>query len=261
MVVNRGEAARDQARILERTEPKGQIDPFFDQVDQAIHQQKINAQAAESATLLVRLPSSANTPDGAALAANGDIILSVPNFNNGALLKDKRISAPAPEKMLRIDKHNKLTDWYVYSDSDKHRDTGHIGPMDAAFGPDGNLYVADMQIFWSGEHKSRLLRINVENGKAIDMDVVVEGFIVANRVAWKGDTLFVTETILRHTPQINQGEAKPPLLSGVYAFSLRELAQGPVKLVPYSDHHADPHGYLTNTKIDQPYTLSVIVLN
>ncbi len=201
----------------------------------------IAGQTTGSARLLLRLPDSINTPDGAALAPNGDIILSVPNFNNGALLKDKRINTAAPEKMVKIDKDNNLSDWYVFTDRDKHPDTGKIGPMDAAFGPDGNLYVADMQIFWDGKHKSRLLRINVEKGKAIGMDVVVEGFIVANGMAWKGDTLFVSETILRHTPKTKKGETKPALLSGVYAFTVDELARGPVKLVPYDDNAADPH--------------------
>lgn len=191
--------------------------------------------------LLMRLPSEVNTPDGAALAPNGDIILSVPNFNNGALLKEKVIAEPAPEKMVLIDKNNKLTTWYVFSKEDKDHDTGKIGPMDCAFGPDGNLYVADMQIFWDGNHKSRLLRINVENGKAVSMDVVVEGFIVANGMVWKGDTLYVTETILAHTPALEEGEKKPPLISGVYAFKLDEFKSGPIQLTSYSEHHSDPH--------------------
>ncbi len=198
-------------------------------------------QAAGPVRLLMRLPDSINTPDGAALAPDGGIILSVPNFNNDALLKESLITAAAPEKIVKIDRHNNLSDWYVFNDRDKHPETGRIGPMDSAFGPDGNLYIADMQIFWDGKHKSRLLRINVENGKPVDMDVVVEGFIVANGMAWKGDTLFVSETILRHTPQTKEGEEKPPLLSGVYAFTVQELTQGPIKLLPYGDHHADPH--------------------
>jgi sugar lactone lactonase YvrE len=199
------------------------------------------AQSDDSIQLLMRLPSSINTPDGAALAPNGDIILSVPNFNNDALMKDERITASAPERMVRIDARNELTTWYTFSQQDKHPDTGRIGPMDGAFGPDGNLYVADMQIFWDGAHKSRVLRINVKNGKAVGMDVVVEGFIVANGMVWKGDTLFVTDTILRHSPPTEAGKAKPPLLSGVYGFKLEELGRGPVRLIPYGEHHSDPH--------------------
>ncbi|RLA41095.1 MAG: hypothetical protein DRR06_16480 [Gammaproteobacteria bacterium] len=191
--------------------------------------------------MFIDLPAGINTPDGAALAPDGSIILSIPNFNNGALLEQKVIDKPAPEKMVIIDNNNNLETWYVFSDADKHRETGKIGPMDAAFGPDGNLYVADMQIFWGGDHKSRLLRINVVNGKAISMDVVVEGFIVANGMAWKGDTLFVSETILAHTPKLEDGMEKPSLLSGVYAFTLAELTAGPVQLIPYNEFHSDPH--------------------
>jgi hypothetical protein len=182
-----------------------------------------------------------NTPDGATLDAEGNIILSVPNFNNGALMKAEVIKEPSPPKMVKIDKNNKLTTWYVFRQEDMHPDTGKIGPMDCAFGPDGNLYVADMQIFWDGNHKSRLLRINVRNGKPVSMDVVVEGFIVANGTVWKGDTLFVTETILVHLPKVKEGEKKPQLLSAVYAFKLDELEEGRVTLPPYDENNPDKH--------------------
>jgi DNA-binding beta-propeller fold protein YncE len=32
-----------------------------------------------------------------------------------------------------------------------------------------------------------------------------------------------------------------PLLSGVYGFTLEELGRGPIRLIPYGEHHADPH--------------------
>ena len=193
------------------------------------------------AKLFMQLPDNINTPDGATLDLNGNIILSVPNFNNDHLLKKKLITQAAPEKMVKIDPNNKLTTWYEFTQEDMHPETGHIGPMDCAFGPDGNLYVADMQIFWGGEHKSRLLRINMKNGKPVDMDVVVEGFIVANGLTWKGNTLFVSESILAHTPKTTEGEAKPALKSGVYGFTLAELQNGLVKLLPYSENGADKH--------------------
>ncbi|UCF03199.1 MAG: SMP-30/gluconolactonase/LRE family protein [Deltaproteobacteria bacterium] len=192
--------------------------------------------------LLIVLPADEiNTPDGATLDAEGNIILSVPNFNNGALLKDGVIKEPVLSKMVKIDKNNKLTTWYVFRQKDMHPDTGKIGPMDCAFGRDGNLYVADMQIFWDGNHKSRLLRINVEDGKPVSMDVVVEGFIVSNGMVWKGDTLFVTETILVHLPKVKKGEEKPQLLSAVYAFNLKELRRGQITLPPYDENNPDKH--------------------
>ena len=192
-----------------------------------------------TAQLLICLPEDHNTPDGATLDAEGNIILSIPNFNNAALIESGVIEKPAPEKIVMIDQNNKLTTWYTFREEDKHPDTGKIGPMDIAFGPDGNLYVADFQVFWDGNHKSRLLRINVENGKPVGMDVVVEGFIVANGMVWKGNTLFVTETILEHPQSVNEGEKKPPLTSGVYAFTLDELQGVTIQLFPYNKSNSD----------------------
>jgi sugar lactone lactonase YvrE len=81
----------------------------------------------------------------------------------------------------------------------------------------------------------------MNNGQPVDTDVVVEGFIVANGVTWKGTTLFVSETILAHTPKTEEGKQKPALKSGVYAFTLDELQNGLIKLLPYSEDGADSH--------------------
>ena len=195
----------------------------------------------DKAKLFITLPTEYNTPDGAGLDINDNIILSIPNFNNDHLIETGRLKEPSPPVMARIDENNRITTWYQFKAEDMHPETGKIGPMDAAFGPDGNLYVADMQIFWSGEHKSRLLRINMKNGQPVDMDVVVEGFIVANGVTWKGNILFVSESILAHPPKIEEGKQKPALKSGVYNFTLDELQNGLIKLLPYSDNGADRH--------------------
>jgi len=197
-------------------------------------------QTSSRIQLFMELPTEYNTPDGAALDNDENIILSIPNFNNDALLKEGKIDKPSSPVMAKIDKNNNITTWYKFKKEDMHPETGRIGPMDAAFGPDGNLYVADMQIFWNGDHKSRLLRINIENGKPVDMDVVVEGFIVANGVAWKGNTLFVSETILQHMPKVKEGEQKPKLLSGVYGFNLDEMQEGTIQLIPYDQNNQDP---------------------
>ncbi len=188
--------------------------------------------------LTVHLPAFCNTPDGATLDAAENIILSIPNFNNGALLKDGVIESPAPPKMMKIDKNNELTIWYEFRKEDMHPDTGKIGPMDCAFGPDGNLYVADNQIFWDNHHQSRLLRINVIDDRPVSVDVVVEGFIVANGLVWKGDTLFVTESVLAHD---NKGKENPQLLSGVYAFKIDELKNGCLILPPYDENNPERH--------------------
>jgi sugar lactone lactonase YvrE len=189
----------------------------------------------------VTLPDSCNTPDGCALSPRGDIILSIPNFNNDALLRAGEISKAAPALMVKIDTNNELSRWYEFSPEDLHPDTKKVGPMDCAFGPDGNLYLADNQLFYDGANKSRLLRINCKDGAAVDCDVVVEGFICANAVVWHGNKVYVSETLLAHPPKVKDGEAKPPLVSGVYGIGIDEWKDEPVRLKPYSKDDPDPH--------------------
>ena len=191
--------------------------------------------------LLVQLPDDCNTPDGCTLDAAGNIILSIPNFNNKALIAAGTIKEPSPARMVMIDKNNKLSTWYEFQEKDLHPDTKLVGPMDCAFGPDGNLYLADNQLFFDGAHKSRLLRINCKDGKAVDCDVVIEGFIVANAVVWHGQTVYVSETVLEHPAKVEEGQPKPPLTSGTYAIGIGEWSNGPVKLQPYSKASQDPH--------------------
>ncbi|HOX39932.1 MAG TPA: SMP-30/gluconolactonase/LRE family protein [Candidatus Brocadiia bacterium] len=185
--------------------------------------------------ILVTLPDYANTPDGCTMTDGGDILLSVPNFNNGALLKAGKIKAEAPSLMVKIDKQNQVTKWYEFAKEDLHPDTGKVGPMGCDIGPDGNLYVADNQLFNDPKNKSRLLRIRIKDGKAVGCDVVAEGFVVSNAVIWRGDTVYVSETILK------QPEKGGKLMSGVYAIRIDEWKNGPVKLAPWTPEKADPH--------------------
>ncbi|MDP6524357.1 MAG: SMP-30/gluconolactonase/LRE family protein [Kiritimatiellia bacterium] len=198
------------------------------------------AAGAVKPKLIVTLPDNANTPDGCTLDAQGNIILSIPNFNNGALIEQGVITEASPAYMAKIDKDNKFSTWYEFTDEDLHPDTKKVGPMDCAFGPDGNLYLADNQLFNDGAHKSRILRFNMKDGKPVDCDVVVEGFICSNGMAWKGDKLYVSETILVHPEKVEEGQPKPKLISGVYEFTLAEMTSGVVKLKPYADGDADP---------------------
>lgn len=196
-------------------------------------------QTSTAARLFLELPQNANTPDGLGLAPDGTLILSVPNFNNDHLTKFNLAVQPAPPFMASISTDNRFSRWYEFKPEDMHPDTGRIGPMDNAFGPDGNLYIADMQVFFSKAHKSRILRVNIQNGLPIGIDVVAEGMIAANGLYWMGDTLFVTDSLLVDPETQPKGA---PLVSGVYAFGLKEMSTGtPARVVPYSPAGRDPH--------------------
>ena len=169
-------------------------------------------------TLLLRLPDSCNTPDGMTLDAKGNIILSVPNFNDDS----------SPSRLMKIDPQNRITEFYRLP---VHPETGKVCPMGLDFGPDGHLYVADNQYFASGKKfKSRLLRIVMSKGKPVRCETAVDGFKVANAVIWRGDEVFVSDTIIDEKPD--------PMLSGIYRVKLSECRAKPLQLLPDAK---DPH--------------------
>ncbi|MEO3405035.1 hypothetical protein AAFN85_14100 [Mucilaginibacter sp. CAU 1740] len=184
--------------------------------------------------LVAELPETYNTIDGMEIGPDSSIILSVPNFNNQYLLEKGRIKTPSPAFMAVIHKDNRVEHWYDFKPEDLHPLTGKVGPMDCAFGPDGNLYVNDRQWFYNKDHQSRILRINVKNGKPVDADVVVTGMMSCNGMYWKDSTLFVTESVLQKTDSA--------LYSGVYAFPIGQLKkEQPVKVDTFNYGRGDSH--------------------
>jgi len=187
-------------------------------------------------TLLFALPDYCNTPDGMTLdEKTGDIYLCCPNFNDQTY----------PGIVMKIDKNNKISKFCEFPKSALHPNSGKIGTMGLDIGPDGNLYIADNQYFFSKDYASRLLRVNVKDGKAGKTEVVATGLKLANAVAWKGDHVYVTDTFFDVPGK--------PGLSGIWRFSMEELTTGkPVKLDTKAfDPHAigttDPHLIATFT--------------
>ncbi len=176
--------------------------------------------------LFLMLPEEAHLPDGMALDKDNNVILACPNFN------DQKY----PGIIVKIDKDKKLTPWCT--DLPVGATSKRCGPMGMGFGPDGNLYVADLQYFFDKKHASRLLRVNVKDGKPAGVDVVVEGFCLSNAVVWKGNDCYVSETFF-DTPD-------DPNKSGIFRFTLDELKKGGIKLQPYGK---DPHLIATFTTV------------
>ena len=173
---------------------------------------------SKKSDLLLVLPEDlCNTPDAMTLLPDGNIILSVPNFNDLA----------QPSLLMKITPDNKAEKFY---DLPKHPKTGKpFGPLGICAAPSGDLFVADFQM--TGDRQSRVVRIVIADGKPVDAVPVITGFTVSNAVIVRDGYLYVSET------QIDP-KAKPST-SGVFRFKLDELDKGVVELkTPVTE---DPH--------------------
>lgn len=169
---------------------------------------------------MITLPDEFNSPDGMTIGKDGLIYLSINNVGDQS----------HPAKIGRISADDKVT---VFSDLPAHPKTGKVSPLGIVFGSDGNLYVADNQAFVTEDPgMSRLLRINIKDGKAVGTDVVVTGMTMANGVSAHGDFIVVNDTAI---------DKEYPLKSGTYRFSVDELANGaggkPIAVKGLKDPH------------------------
>lgn len=173
------------------------------------------AQALKKPRLFMTLPDKCNTPDGLTLAPDGSIIMSCPNYNNDKF----------PGRLMRITPDNKLVDYYTLP---MRPETGKIGPMGLDFGPDGHLYVADNQCFNTTLYKSRLLRIRIKDGKPVGCEVAVDGFKVANAVIWRGDYVYVSDSV----QDVEWPVADSHFASCIYRIHIKDMAEKPLELKP-----------------------------
>ncbi|NQT16952.1 MAG: hypothetical protein HQ582_29615 [Planctomycetes bacterium] len=168
--------------------------------------------------LLVKLPTDVcNTADAMCLLPNGNVILSVPNFND----------LSQPSLFMKITPENEAQ---VFMELPNHPTTEKpMGPLGICVAPNGDLFFADFQ--QEGERQSRVMRVVMKDGEPQEIVPVIEGFTVSNAVICRDGFLYVSET------QIDP-EAKPAV-SGVFRFNLEDLKDAVVELAtPVTD---DPH--------------------
>ncbi|MCX6866578.1 MAG: SMP-30/gluconolactonase/LRE family protein [Verrucomicrobia bacterium] len=163
------------------------------------------------------LPAKYNSPDGMTIGKDGCIYLSINNV----------VHQEYPAMILKITPDDKLEEVITLP---PHPDTKLASPLGLAFGADGNLYVADNQAFCTKDKgKSRVLRVNMQDGKALGCDVVATGFNMANGLATKGDGIYVCDTTIN---------SESPMPSGVYRFKISELnPASPIKVTGLDDPH------------------------
>lgn len=161
--------------------------------------------AMRKTELFAALPDYCPTPDGMAIAPDGDLVLACPNFGD--------LSKPAC--LVRITKSGEVSKWL---DVPVLPETGRAAPMGIAFAENGDLYVCDNQ-GWSGNEKARnkgrLLRLRFTNRELCETVVVASGMEHPNGVRINNGKVYVTQSALS---KIKDESGR--LVSGVYSFNL-----------------------------------------
>lgn len=188
-----------------------------------------NVPVLQKSELFMELPDYCPTPDGMAIAPNGDLILACPNFAD--------LSKPAC--LVRITKEGSVSKWL---DVPVLPETGWAAPMGITFDDEGNLYICDNQA-WSGaekaRNKGRVLCLKLKDDRLSETIVVASGMEHPNGIRFRGGKLYVTQSSL--------SSIKDPsglLVSGVYCFDKN-----------------DKHVKVTNTEADKNLITTVITRN
>ncbi|GFZ91784.1 phage head-tail adapter protein [Paenibacillus marchantiophytorum] len=177
--------------------------------------------------LFTLLPEAyVTTPDGMAVASDGTLVLSCPNFADHS----------RPGCLVKIDSQRQVRKWVEVP---VHADTGIACPMGIAFGPDGDVYICDNQ-GWSGSEagsfKGRILRLRIVDDRVVAATVVAQGMEHPNGIRIRGSHMYVTQSVLT--------KVKDPtglLRSCVYRFGL------------------DEEGIQINNTLDDPHMLTTLL--
>ncbi|WP_439880685.1 hypothetical protein ACSX1A_16200 [Pontibacter sp. MBLB2868] len=178
--------------------------------------------------LLFLFPDFVSQPDGMEKDESGNMYVSSPNFSNPKY----------PGTLLKISSDYQWSVLYNLPVSDK---TKKVGPMGLAFGPDGNLYIADNQYYYDKNFSSRILRLNMKDGQPTGVDVVVKGLKHPNAVRWHNNNLYITDT--------KWSTSDTAKTSGVFRVALQEMTKDSVMIQPSMK---EKHLLTTFRAIEQP---------
>lgn len=190
---------------------------------------KTDRSSGQTPKLFAKLPDACPTPDGMAIAPDGDLVVACPNYADQT----------KPACLLKIGKNRKVRVWVNVPVLPA---TGVACPMGIEFGPDGDLYVCDNQ-GWKGDPKGqfqgRILRLRIKEDKVESCMVVAEGMEHPNGVRVRDGHLYVTQSMMTKVK-----DASGLIVSGVYRFKLD-----------------DKHVKVANTREDANLITTFLTLN
>jgi len=164
------------------------------------------APALKPAKMFVRLPEICQTPDGMALDASGNILLTCPNYG------DKT----HPAVIMKIDPQDNCR---LYLLVPTHPKTGTACPMGIDVAPGGDIYITDNQE-WPGANEGgpygQILRLKMEDGKPRAWEVTAWNMEHPNGVKVHDGHIYVTHSMITKDPEDGK------LISGVYRFKVGE---------------------------------------
>ena len=152
------------------------------------------------------LPDFVVTPDGMAIAPDGDLLLACPNFANPGV----------PARFVKIGKDRNVRDLF---ECPTLAETGRACPMGVEFGPQGELYVVDNQNWVAGNgpdgevNQGRILRLRLEGDKLVETTMVAQGISHPNGLRLRNGQVYVTVSKL---PKVKRPDGL--MVSAVYRF-------------------------------------------
>ncbi|WP_075589759.1 SMP-30/gluconolactonase/LRE family protein [Labilibacter marinus] len=147
----------------------------------------------QPAKLFVELPDYCPTPDAFAIAPDGSLTLSCPNFADRT----------KPGVLMKITNDGKI---YKLAELKGVKEGSKANPMGLAYAPDGSLYVCDPQ----GKN-GRILRLTFKNDELQKTEVVAKGMSNPNGIRYYQGAIYVTQ------PKLEKFKTEK-LTSGVYRF-------------------------------------------
>lgn len=190
----------------------------------------VTEQTKQESKLFMELPDDCPTPDGMAIAPNGDLILACPNYAD----------MTKPACLMRITKEGVISKWI---DVPVLKETGWAAPMGLAFNDAGELFISDNQA-WSGDAKAinqgRVLKLVFDaNNNLKETITVASGMEHPNGIRVHNNKLYVTQSMLSGIQ-----DSSGLLVSGVYCFDMN-----------------DKNVQVTNTKADKSLIATVVTKN